>query len=131
MERKILDYCTGVQHIGIPAEDMEKTCIFYEKLGFERVFHTIIRESQHVSFFKFQNLMLEVYEESRTAKAEGAINHFVIDCEDIEAAYEMVKKQGYVIVSEEIESLPFWKNGVRFFIIEGPNHERIEVNQKL
>ena len=30
-----------------------------------------------------------------------------------------------------IEELPFWENGVKFFMIKGPNEERIEFCQKL
>lgn len=32
-----MDYCDGVQHIGIPTADMAATCKFYEELGFENV----------------------------------------------------------------------------------------------
>ena len=30
------------------------------------------------------------------------------------------------VLSNGIEELPFWEKGVAFFIIEGPNKERIE-----
>ena len=39
-EVKIMDlknYSTGVQHIGIPTNDIDKTVEFYHKLGFELV----------------------------------------------------------------------------------------------
>ena len=39
-KRKILDTCNGLQHIGIPTGDMEKTCAFYTELGFETVSYT-------------------------------------------------------------------------------------------
>ncbi|MFR0790052.1 MAG: hypothetical protein ACLSHW_04940 [Lachnospiraceae bacterium] len=35
-------------------------------------------------------------------------------------------EQGYKVLSNGIEELPFWEKGVAFFIIEGPNKERIE-----
>ena len=31
---EIKDFCTGVQHIGIPTKDIEETIRFYEQLGF-------------------------------------------------------------------------------------------------
>ena len=31
----------------------------------------------------------------------------------------------------EIRFLPFWERGVRFFILEGPNGEKVELIQKL
>ena len=42
------------------------------------------------------------------------------------AAEQWVKEQGYTILSDGMEKLPFWENGVAFFIIQGPNQERIE-----
>ena len=32
----------------------------------------------------------------------------------------------YKVLSHEVESLPYWKNGIRFFKVEGPNKEVIE-----
>ena len=34
------NYSTGVQHIGIPTNDIDKTVDFYHKLGFETAFET-------------------------------------------------------------------------------------------
>lgn len=50
---------------------------------------------------------------------------------DIEGCYALCKEQGYTIVSDGIEQLPFYDNGVRFFIILGPNNERLEFNEIL
>ena len=35
------NYSTGVQHIGIPTNDIGKTVEFYHKLGFETAFETV------------------------------------------------------------------------------------------
>ena len=43
----------------------------------------------------------------------------------------LAQEQGYEIVSNGIEALPFWEKGVRFFLILGPNQERIEFNEIL
>jgi len=37
----------------------------------------------------------------------------------------------YTVITDGIEELPFWENGVKFFMIKGPNEERIEFCQKL
>ena len=37
----IKDFTTGVQHIGIPTDDIEKTIEFYHALGFETDLRTI------------------------------------------------------------------------------------------
>ena len=34
-------YSTGIQHIGIPTNDIETTIAFYHKLGFETAFETV------------------------------------------------------------------------------------------
>lgn len=129
---RLMDFCDGIQHIGIPAEDLEATCKFYEELGFETVHRAEFGEGpQHVAFLKFGNLVLECYEEAPTAKTAGAVNHFAINCTDIDGAYALAKEKGYTIVSNEIEALPFWEKGIRFFIIEGPNKERVEIDQIL
>lgn len=39
---------------------------------------------------------------------------------NIEKLYELVQKKGLKVVSNGIETLPFWKNGDKFFTIEGP-----------
>jgi len=128
---KLMNYCSGIQHIGIPTSDIEASRAFYTGLGFEVVHDRIIRDgTQHVIFLQSGNLMLEVYEDV-TAGKSGAIDHFAIDCSDIETAFDDAVKSGYKIVSDDIEELPFWKNGVRFFIIEGPDRERVEFNQVL
>ena len=32
------NYVTGLQHIGIPTNDIKKSLEFYEKLGFENIY---------------------------------------------------------------------------------------------
>lgn len=129
-QKKILDTCNGLQHIGIPSDNLEKTCAFYMELGFEKIYETVIHEDQHVAFLRFQDLTLECYEET-CAGRPGAIDHIAINCTDVEAAYALAKEKGYIIVSDGIEELPFWENGVRYFTIEGPNAVKVEFNQYL
>lgn len=38
-------YTTGIQHIGIPTNDIEKTIEFYKNLGFEIALRTINEEA--------------------------------------------------------------------------------------
>lgn len=127
----IKDYLKGIQHIGIPTRHFEETKAFYEKLGFEAVHEPDPEKvGQRIMFLQLQDLVLEFYEDEETRR-DGAINHIAMDCSDIEAAYEEAGKLGLRIVSKGIEALPCWKNGIRFFIFEGPNGERLEIDQKL
>lgn len=129
-KRQLLGDCTGLQHIGIPTDDIEKTCAFYTELGFEKAFETVLHGNQRVVFLRFQDVTLECYE-GEPAKKAGAVDHISVNCRDVEAAYALAVEKGYPVVSDGIEALPFWENGVRFFTIEGPNREKIELNQYL
>lgn len=122
----------GLQHIGLPTDCFEKTITFYEGLGFVKEYETFLKDlDQRVAFLQMDNLVLEIYEEKDTVKRAGAIDHFSLDCTDVEKVYGEIKDNGYEIVSKGIESLPFWENGIKFFIIEGPNKEKIEFCQIL
>lgn len=124
-------YATGIQHIGIPCENIVETKAFYESLGFSVKHEKTIREGkQRVCFLQYNNLVLECYEDS-CPKKSGAIDHFAIDVKNIDECYALCVQQGYHIVSNGIEELPFYENGVKFFIILGVNGERVEFNEIL
>lgn len=123
-------YVTGLQHIGLPTGNMSKTCSFYEGLGFAKEYETMNGNCQ-VVFLKLCNVIIEAYEVSDCAMASGAWNHIALNVTTVGEAYEAVKAAGYRIVSNGIETLPFFERGVSFFIIEGPNKERVEFNQYL
>jgi len=126
-------YATGVQHIGIPTNNMNSTIEFYESLGFTIAYETVLeKESCRVCFFKLGSLCIEAYENHRAIMKPGAIDHITIDTSDVEAAFEFARGKGLKLVNTEIQSIPeFWANGIRFFMIEGPNCELIEICQIL
>ena len=128
----IKDYATGLQHIGIPTKDLEKTTKFYQELGFEIAHSAYLQDKdQHVNFLKLGNLCLETYEEKDAAMCYGAIEHVAIDVTDIYAVYDMVCEKGLNTLNDQVNELPFWTNGVKFFTIEGPNKEKVEFSQYL
>lgn len=45
--------------------------------------------------------------------------------------YQSICNNHYKVVTNGIEELPFWENGVTFFRIKGSNQEEIEFCQKL
>ena len=129
---KLGDFVTGVQHIGLPTECLEETVSFYESLGFQVAHRSKVPETgQNVVFVKLQNTVMEIYQVDKAAGAAGAIDHIALDCNDIQSAYELAKRQGYRLTEPQIGDLPFWENGVRFFTIQGPNGEKIEWNERL
>ena len=127
----IKDYATGLQHIGIPTMDLEKTTKFYQELGFEIALSAYLEDKdQHVNFLKLGDLCIETYEDNATMRY-GAIDHVAINVTDIYAVYDMVCAKGLNTLNDQVNELPFWTNGVKFFTIEGPNKERVEFSQYL
>ena len=123
-------YFTGLQHIGIPTKDMEKTIAFYTGLGFTQTFR-LQEGGLNVVFLESHGLVIEAYAGDAT-EATGAIDHIALNVTDIEAVFQAVKENGYKLIdSQQIVTLPFFANGCSFFLIEGPNKERIEFNQIL
>ena len=131
-KKGIYDGLTGVAHIGIPTNDLDKTIAFYKKLGFVSALETVNKAAEErVAFLQLGDLMIETYENHRAAEKAGAIDHVALATTDIEAAFAAAKEAEMHLLHSSIQSLPFWENGVRFFMVEGPNKERIEFCQKL
>lgn len=127
---EIKDIATGLQHIGIPTNDIAETIAFYEKLGFTIALRTENKEAkEQVAFLLLGNLMIETYENRQAAMCSGAVDHIAIDVKDIEAALSFVNERNLNNLNDCIHFLPFWENGVKYFKIEGPNKEIIEFSQ--
>ena len=123
---------TGVQHIGIPTNDIEKTIELYTSLGFEIALFTLNEAAnEKVAFLRLGNLVIETYENKVAAMKNGAIDHIALDVKNIDELFEEVRAAGYHLLNDEVQSLPFWEHGVRFFTIVGPNKEKIEFCERL
>lgn len=127
---EVAAHVTGLQHIGLPTNDMDKTLAFYRSLGFQTGFRTL-DHSDAVCFLNLGNVCIETYENGQAVGAPGAIDHIALDVDDVEAAWEAVRAAGHTPLEPEIQALPFHQNGVRFFNIEGPNGEKVEFCQIL
>ncbi len=129
----IAAHINGIQHIGLPTNDLEETIKFYKKLGFEVAAETTL-PTDRVAFLKLKNIVIETYQSTGEPAAkgfDGAIDHIALDVDDIEAALTAVKAAGLNPMTEDIQFLPFWEKGVRFFKVLGPNHEPVEFSQIL
>jgi lactoylglutathione lyase len=123
---------TGLQHLGVPTNDIEKTISFYQSLGFGVALRTVNEAAnEHVAFLRLHNLTIETYENHQAALCNGAVDHIALDVSNIQAAFDKVSGLGYKMLHTEIQFLPFWERGVRFFTIEGLNHEKVEFSQML
>lgn len=126
----IKDFCTGIQHIGIPTNNMKETITFYEQLGFHVALQTNNKEEK-VAFLQLNNLIIETYENKTAAMQAGAIDHIALDVKNIDYLFELMKAQNFHLLDNQVNKLPFWENGVKFFTILGPNKEKIEFCERL
>ena len=87
-------YTTGIQHIGIPTNDIEKTIAFYQKLGFEIALQTMNEEAdEKVAFLELETLVIETYENKAAKMESGAIDHVAINVKDIEEVYRYIEAE--------------------------------------
>lgn len=116
---------TGIQHLGIPTADLNKTIEFYQGLGFEVTW----QNPGEVAFLQNGTLVIETYAVDAPAMKNGAIDHVALNVTDIEAAWMDAQACGYETEDSAINFLPFFEKGVKFFTIIGPNREKVEFNQ--
>lgn len=122
---------TGIQHLGVPTHDLEKTIDFYSKLGFETTWRSGPDSPDQVAFLKLGTLVIETYLAQDVAMQAGAIDHVALNVQDVEAAFSFCKNLGVTMLDKEINFLPFFEKGVKFFTILGVNKEKVEFNQYL
>ena len=122
------DFVTGYQHVGIPTNDIEATGKFYLALGFSKKYET--ENNGRVIFYEYGDILIETYEKNGQAVGKrGAIDHVALAVSDLDKTIAEVQKTGYPII-EGPEFLPFWENGVRYIVVQGPNAECVEFLQK-
>ena len=126
---ELKDNLIGLEHVGVPTKDLAKTIAFYESLGFTVALRTAVPAAEKCGLFAAGQCDDRDLRKRRCGRQARAIDHLALKARDIEAAFKAVKALGYEMVNDEIEFLPFWENGVRFFTFYGPNREKIEFSQ--
>lgn len=130
----------GIQHIGIPVTDLERSKGFYERLGFEGVMSdsfTYNGGTGHVAMMKRGEVVMELYQmpakelEEIRGRRDGHIDHVAFDVSDIDKAFGELKAAGLDIVEEGPVLLDFWERGCKYFNVLGPDGERLEFSQIL
>ena len=79
------------------------------------------KAGEKVAFLQIKNYCIETFENGQAAMSDGAYQHVALDVEDIESMYQKICNEKYTIITDGIEELPFWENGVKYFMIKGPN----------
>jgi lactoylglutathione lyase len=141
MEMAILDAnFNGLQHIGVPVTDLERSKAFYSKLGFEEVMLRSFEfggDTGWCCMMKRGPVVIEMYQmpaaelEAIRNRGNGHIDHVSFDVNDIDKAFSELKEAGFTIDEEAPFHLDFWDNGCRCFNVIGPDGERLEFSQIL
>ena len=131
----------GLQHIGLPVTNLERSKAFYSELGFVEIMRTDLpraSEAIQVAMMHHEELTLELYQLEKEERqmianrTDGHIDHIALDVMDIEQAYTEICAAGLEVLEENAPVfLPFWDQGVKFFTIRGPDGEKVEFNQIL
>lgn len=127
---EIKNFCTGIQHIGIPTNNIEKTKSFFQTLGFGIAYSTV-NNGEKVAFMQLGDLIIETWQNNQTAMVSGSIDHIAINVKNIEQLFEIIKTKDIKLLNDHVCSLPYWEHGVKFFTIEGPNREKVEFCERL
>ena len=131
MSKNISDFCSGINHVGVPTLDYNKSVAFYEGLGFKKASTKVNPNGQQVAFMQCGNLIVEIYDKEGAAMKTGAINHMAVDVHHIDELYQVIKAKGYTFIQDKVTPLPYWEKGIKYFSIEGPNKETIEFCERL
>ncbi|PSH20446.1 hypothetical protein B7R74_11440 [Yersinia pseudotuberculosis] len=126
---------TGLAHVGLRSANIERTTHFYHSLGFTTSQSLVLEDPQghiEVRFLALGELVLELYQlpwagQQRNKIAFG-IDHVALRVSDLAAAQRWVEELGYPL-TEGPTLQPSGRNGVRYFMIDGPDGERVEFNQ--
>ena len=130
----------GIQHLGVPVTDLERSKRFYRSLGFEDVMSKTFTHNGgqgYASMMRRGQVVMELYQMPEEALAgirgrqDGHIDHIAFDVEDIERAFAELTDAGFSIVEASPVFLDFWTKGCWYFTLWGPDGERLEFNQVL
>jgi lactoylglutathione lyase len=131
----------GLQHLGLPVTNLERSKAFYAQLGFAETLRTEIQEDSdiiQVVMMENEKFTIELYQlgperrQEIAKRTDGHIDHVALNVLDIEKAYTEIKSAGLEILEENAPVfLPFWEHGVKYFTVRGPDGEKVEFNQIL
>lgn len=135
----------GLQHIGIPAIDINEAKRWYEKvLGFQTIYEKVINSEDgeiKVAFVKLGDIIIELYQlpekklEEIKARGNGSIDHFAIRTDDVvEALCEVFSKGGKLDNTTPCGPVfvkKIYGKGAEYVNLIGPNGEKVQLEQQL
>ena len=126
------EHIQGLHHIGIPTSQMDETVSFYQAFGAKTLYEKMDEHEGRpirVTLMELAGVVIEFYERSATVKAVGAIDHIAFNVHNVEEMYRVCKEKGYRLMEEcaaQIGVSTYWPNDAQWFIVYGPNEEKIE-----
>jgi lactoylglutathione lyase len=131
----------GMQHLGLPVMDLERSLAFYSEFGFVTTLRADLPgqpDPIRVAMLEKDGLTIELYQlpnserEAIASRHDGHIDHIALDVLDIDGALAELVAAGFEILENDAPVfLPFWSKGVRFFTVRGPDGEKVEFNQRM
>ncbi|MFR9159383.1 MAG: PfkB family carbohydrate kinase [Ruthenibacterium lactatiformans] len=122
---KIAETINGLQHIGLPTNDLEKTVAFYEGLGFSVALRTVNEAAgEQVAFLQLKELMIEAYQTGRAAGRAGAVDHIALDVADVDTLFVLLRDGGYELLDDAVRFLPFGRGACAFSPSSAPMGKR-------
>jgi lactoylglutathione lyase len=128
----------GLQHLGIPVTDLERSVEFYTRFGFRDVMRREIPtedDTVKVAMMQKDSTTIEMYQltgdelqEVRT-RTDGHIDHIAFNVDDIDKAFAELKAAGMETIEDAPVFLNFWEKGCKYFAVRGPDGEKLEFNQ--
>lgn len=129
---------TGLAHIGVFVQDIEKSKKFYKDiLCFECYFENGIETDDgiiKVAFIRLGSCVIELVEfPGHDKRAQnGVVAHIALNVNDIDLMQICLEKKGVKFETEKPVDLPMiFDKGVRYINLHGPDGEIIELNQTL
>jgi len=130
----------GLQHLGLPVTDIDRSKVFYNQIGFRVILETELASDNgaiQVVFLAMNGFILELYQpvgaewEDIRARHDGHIDHVALDVLDINQAYDAIRAAGLQPLEEAPKFLPFWEKGIRYFNVRGPDGEKVEFSERI
>lgn len=133
------DSLSGWSHLAIKVHDLERTLKFYERLGFRKCGDGYVDTEFGrllIAFVVCHGFMLEIIQvcpaliDDLDKRGAGHIDHFALNTTDVKEAFYHAKSEGFKVLNYVIKELSLFERGIAYFMIEGPDGEIIEINQK-
>lgn len=120
----------GLGHIGVYISDVEKSCAFYQKIGFEVAAQYQRPNGVVLTFVKAGSCVIELIrpvDPALIGRPAGIVDHICMRVENIEAAVSALKKAGIIPADASINTMSDVLGGSRNIFFPGPDGERLEL----